>query len=172
LATPRPDSTVSTALSASPALLAMLDALATRARAAGAFGPVAVDRGAARLVAPAPSSPEPAEFRVDVQAGQLFVSLVTPARYLSQSIEQDLVHQGDKIEDLLADELVDVESPVTRLPVEHFRDPQKLFTFRSPLPIDLARAAEPESIELAAKALLAYSACFSPLGDLSAGDED
>ncbi len=152
--------------------LALLRAVADRARRANAFGPVRLDEPFARLVCPAPASPEPAEFRVEARGGTLYVSLVTPARYLSQSIEQDLVHQGDKIDDLLKDELIDQESPITQLAVEHFRDPEKLFTFRSALPIAAADFARPETVDAVAKVLLAYAACFGPLGDLSAGAED
>lgn len=152
-------------------LLAMLNEVAGGAVSAGVFGEVRVEegRGGPRLVCAAPASPEPAEFRVDEQDGRLWVSLVTPARYLSQSIEQDLVHQGDKIEDLLADELIDQESTVGRLPVEHFRSVDRLFTFRSPVPVGVGGVG---GADVVLRVLLAYAACFGPLGDLSAGGDE
>ncbi len=162
------------AQTASPTLARLLEAVGKRAQAALVFGGVKAMPD--RLTCTCKASPEPAEFRVDVQGegpGQVCVSLVTPHRYLSQSIEQDLVHQGDKIDDLLKDELVDQEYRGPALRVEHFRSPppEKLFTFRTLTGIDPARADTPEAIDLATKVLLAYEACFSPLGDLSAAGE-
>ena len=157
---------------AAPALARLLEAVGKRAHNALAFASVKAMPD--RLTCACKASPEPAEFRVDVQDGQVAVSLVTPHRYLSQSIEQDLVHQGDKIDDLLKDELVDQDYRGPALRVEHFRSPppDKLFTFRSLLGIDPAAADTPDAIDRATKALLAYEACFSPLGDLSAGADD
>lgn len=157
---------------AHPGVLALIESVAKHARQAGVFGLVRAETQPPRLVAEALASGEPAEYRLDVQDGRLWVSLVTPARYLSQSIEQDLVHQGDKIDDLLADELIDQEASVKRLAVEHFRSADKLFTFRAALPIDLPHAGARESIDLATRVLLAFEACFGPLGDMSAGAED
>lgn len=153
-------------------VLRMLRAVAERARGAGVFGAVTLEETPPRLVCAAPASPERAEFRVEDHGGTLYVSLVTPARYLSQSIEQDLVHQGDKIEELLADELIDQESAILSLRVEHFRDAEKLFTFRSALPLGADDLSGPDAGEAVARVLLAYAACFLPLGDLSAGAED
>lgn len=48
--------------------------------------------------------------------------------------------------------------------IEHFRDPQKRFTFRSRLP----NAADADAIT---KALLAYAAAFANLGDMKPDDE-
>lgn len=146
----------------------VLSAVAASAQASGLFGPVRVQEGV--LICPALASAAPAEYRVFTDAGRVWVALVTPDRYLSQSIEQDLVHTGDKLGDLLHDELIDVDHPAPYAPkVEHFRDGAKLFTFRSAVP--------PTDLEGDAAArvwltLRAYSACFSPLGDMSAGDED
>jgi hypothetical protein len=119
----------------------------------------------------------PAWYRVFPDAGRVWVALVTPDRYLSQSIEQDLVHTGDKLPDLLEEELLDLGyarlgHPSALLPVEHFRDDQKLFTFRSPLPIDPARLDDPAALETARIALLAYEATFRRLGDMEAAKED
>ncbi|MFN0012275.1 MAG: hypothetical protein ACKVS8_11600 [Phycisphaerales bacterium] len=158
----------------SPALVRLLEAVGKRAHAAGVFGGVKVVAG--RLTCLCKASPEPAEFRVDVQGGgegQVCVSLVTPHRYLSQSIEQDLVHQGDKLDDLLKDELVDQEYAGPALRVEHFRSPppDMLYTFRTLVGIDAAAAEGADAVERVVQVLLAYDACFSPLGDLSAGGE-
>lgn len=150
---------------------AVIDGVASRARASGLFGDVTVERGVLSLAAP--NTAAPAYYRVFAEGGRAWVALVTPDRYLSQSVEQDLVHTGDKLGDLIADELVDVEHPSPYTPVvEHFRDPEKLFTFRSAAPeADLAHGAE-EAARRLWLTLRAYAACFANLGDIDADEED
>ncbi len=153
----------------------LLSSIAELGRDAEIFGEVRLATGAnggERLVCAAAAAAEPAEYRVDEQDGVLCVSLVTGDRYLSQSIEQDLVHSGDKIADLLKDELIDVEYDGPGLVVEHFRDPEKLFTFRSKLPIAKQDWGQKQLPQTVWKVLRAYEACFAPLGDMSAGEED
>ncbi len=43
----------------------------------------------------------PAEYRLFRDGGKVWIGLFTADRYLSQSIEQDLVHTGDKLPDLI-----------------------------------------------------------------------
>lgn len=155
---------------ASPALASFLDTIATRARAAGVFGSVRTEGG--RVICAAAASAAPAEYRVELDGGQVWVSLVTPDRWLSQSIEADLVHTGDKLEELIEEELVDQGFEDGPLPCEHFRSAERLFTFRSPLPISADDLGAPAAADRAARALLAYEACFRRLGDMEAGDED
>ena len=101
-----------------------------------------VEIKAGELVCAARGSDSPALYKIGIEAGRLCISLVMADRYLSQSIEQDLVHNGDKLADLLADELIDADvrlpSGCPPLVVDHFRDPQKFFTFRTILPEVLA----------------------------------
>ena len=146
-----------------------LEAVAAGAREAGVFGEVAVSDG---LVAcAAASSTDPAEYRLTVEGDRVWVSLVTAARYLSQSIEQTLVHSGDKAGDLLRDELIDVgllASHDDPMPVvEHFRSPDKLYTFRTPLAITKAALGTPRGREVSLKTLLAYRAAFDELGGMA-----
>jgi hypothetical protein len=102
----------------------------------------------------------------------VWVSLVTAARYLSQSIEQTLVHSGDKAGDLLRDELIDVgllgshDEPMPI--VEHFRSPppEKLYTFRTPLVIAPEALGHADGQDVALKTLLAYRATFDELGGM------
>jgi len=147
----------------------ILGAVAERAREAGVFGDVRIEAG--RLVCAAQDSAEPAEYRLDWDpAGKPWVSLVTPNRWLSESIEADLLHTGDKLEELIEDELVDLGYEGGPLRVEHFRSDDLLFTFRSPVP---GVAGEESALtRLASTCLLAYEACFRQLGDMSAGDAD
>lgn len=128
----------------------------------GVFGPVSIKAG--MLVCIAKDAAAPASYRLSADAGKIWVSLVMADRWLSESIESDLMHTGDKMEDLLEEELVEQGLPPNPLPIEHFRSDDLLFTFRSPLPA----AADAET---AAKCLLAYEACFAKLGDMSAGPD-
>lgn len=158
----------------SPQFSRLLDTMHTRAAAAQVFGDIAITadpRFGTLLKAHAKSSAEPAEYRVFADSGTLYVGLVTPARWLSQSIEADLVHTGDKLEDLIEEELIDQGLTGYRPNVEHFRDPDKLFTFRSPLSISMTTCDTPESIDRATRVLLAYEAAFRPLGDMDTDQE-
>lgn len=148
-----------------------LEGVAARLREAGVFGPIRIDRNVLRCDALA--SAAPAEFRLFEDAGRVWVALVTADRWLSQSIEQDLVHTGDKIDELVEEELIDLGwdrawGP-TRVPYEHFRDEQKMYTFRSPTP---ARPEKPDADKIAAIALLAYERAFRVLGDMEADGDD
>ena len=100
--------------------------------------------------------------------GHLWVGWYTPDRWLSESVEADLVHTGDKIDELLEEELVD-QGLATKLPLEHFRNTEKVFVFRGrlELPGDTAAAAD-----TLVKVLAALQACFLELGDMSGDEED
>ena len=157
----------------------LLDAVRIAAQKAAVFGDVRIDqpKSAAhgRLVCVAPRSAAPAEYRLDVQDGKLWVSVVTADRWLSESIETDLLHTGDKLEDLLEEELAELDYAGPTLGYQHFRSPspEKLFTFKTELPFALVQSADAASIDLATKVLLAYEACFRRLGDMDApADED
>ncbi|MDP1662136.1 MAG: hypothetical protein Q8L55_09495 [Phycisphaerales bacterium] len=147
-----------------------LEVIANGAREAGVFGPVTVSAGTVTCAAAA--SADPAEYRVSVEGERVWISLVTAARYLSQSIEQTLVHSGDKAGDLLRDELIDfglLASHEDPMPiVEHFRSqpPEKLYTFRTPLALKPGDLATAMAQEVALKSLLAYRATFDELGGM------
>jgi hypothetical protein len=150
---------------------AALEQIARQVRESGLFGDVAV--APSMLTCAAASSADPAQYRLTVENGQVWVSLVTTARYLSQSIEQTLVHSGDKAGDLLRDELIDVgllTSHSDPLPlVEHFRSPppEKLYTFRTPLALTPADLTHEDGRQAAFKTLLAYRATFDELGGMT-----
>ena len=105
--------------------------------------------------------------KVDLPRGDVvWIGLYTPDRWLSESIEAELMHVGDKIEDLLEEELID-QGYDGRLPVEHFRDDEKQFVFRSPLRVSEGlEVNDPKLVEDVARVLLAYEACFRELGDM------
>jgi hypothetical protein len=140
---------------------------ATLASGAAVFGPVSVKNG--QLVCHAMASAAPASYRLFLESGTLWASLVMADRWLSESIETDLLHTGDKVEALLEEELVELGLPAQRLKVEHFRSDDLLFTFRSPLPIQVDSQ---DAAEQGVKYLLAYEACFRNLGDMNAGPDE
>ncbi len=154
---------------ASTAIAPLLDPVRASAANSGVFGPVSVRDGA--LVCEAQESAAPAEYRLFADGGSVWVGLFTSDRWLSQSIEQDLVHTGDKLEELMEEELADQGEPKPASPpkFEHFRDEQKVFTFRARLPF---APSEPEAAPRAARWLLACEAMFRRLGDMQGGDED
>ena len=129
---------------------------------AGVFGEIRIADGI--LHCAARGSAAPAWYRLQRADGAWQVSLVTADRWLSESIEADLVHTGDPIEELIEEELAELGHDGEPLAVSHFRSDDMLYTFRSPLPI--GEADEPAAIDAAARALLAYEAAFRELGDL------
>ena len=138
-----------------------------RAEQAGVFGEITLAEG--MLCCAALASAEPASYRLERQEETWHVSLVTPDRWLSQSIEADLLNTGDPIEELVEDELIDLGHEGPRLPVKHFRSDDMLYTFRSPIPID--PADEAAAVEAAARCLLAYEAAFRELGNMQTAEE-
>lgn len=141
---------------------AVLTHVADAASRAGVFERVEVDRG--MVVCTASGSAEPAFYRVGAGEAGIFVELVTPDRWLSGSIEGDLVHTGDALEELVDEELADLGYAGPATSFEHYRSEDKLFTFRSPVP-EPGDGATPE--ETAARMLLAYERVFRELGDMS-----
>lgn len=124
--------------------------------------------GAERLEAAARDSAEPATYRLDVApSGAVTISLVTADRWLSESIESDLMHYGDPIEELVGEELeeLDVKPPASGVVVRHFRSEDLLYTFETPLPAGTDAGH-------AIAWLLAYEAAFRGLGDMTSDDED
>lgn len=154
---------------ASTAIAPLLGPVRDAAARSGVFGPISVREGT--LVCEALESGAPAEYRLFADGGSLWVGLFTTDRWLSQSIEQDLVHTGDKLEELMEEELADQGEPKPASPpkFEHFRDDDKVFTFRTRLPI---ASSEAEAAPRAARWLLACEAMFRRLGDMQGGDED
>ena len=191
---PQPDASAQSAIGIDRTLLPnALRSLVIAVSRHKRFESIEVSNGA--LMCAARGSDSPAFYKIVFEAGRLCISLLMADRYLSQSIEQDLVHNGDKLSDLLADELIDADvrfpAGCPPLTVDHFRDTHKLFTFRTFLPaalVALDRLVTPEAaiapmLEAGAAAeiscepavhrlvavLLAYESCFSRLGGMSAG---
>lgn len=150
----------------SEAIMKLLESVGDRARRAGVFEDVEVAGDV--LACRAMHVESEAAYRVTPEDDALWVGLYTPDRWLSESIEAELMHVGDKIEELLEEELVDQGYDGGALPVEHFRDDAKQFVFRSPLQW---QPGDAQAAERLAKVLLAYEACFRELGDMKPADE-
>lgn len=149
----------------------LIELLKPRANEDNRFASCMISDG--MLVCRAAASAEPADYRVELEGGRLWVSLVMKDRWQSESIEADLMHSGDKLEELLEEELVDLgHEPGGKLSYEHYRSDDMLFTFRSPVPVSLDTPPTDETIDTALTWLRSYEACFSQLGDMSAEDED
>lgn len=145
-----------------------VNAVKARAEQAGVFAEVMIDEG--NLCCAARDSAAEASYRIVREGDQWFVSLVTPDRWLSESIEADLMHHGDPLEELIEEELVEFGHTPKPFKVQHFRSDDLLYTFRNPLP--LAGIESEAGAELAAIWLLAYEAAFRRLGDMEAGNSD
>ena len=124
---------------------------------------------AERLECKARDAAADAYYRLESRDGRLFVSLVTADRWLSESIESDLMHYGDPLEELVAEELTELglDVPEADLVVKHFRSDDLLYTFETPLPPAIASDAD-----RTLRFLLAYEAAFRALGDMSGSDEE
>jgi hypothetical protein len=140
-----------------------LEALRTNAEKAGVFKESKVTSKGV-LQCAAKRSAEPAWYRVDKAEGKWRISLVTADRWLSESIEADLMHFGDPIEELIEEELIDQGYKGNPLEVKHYRSDDMLYTFISEIPVDESKG--PKALETATQCLLAYEAAFRELGDM------
>ena len=150
----------------------VLRVVAERAKSMPVFGSITV--GPDRVECEATGAAQPAAYRVEFISGSLYVSLVMADRWQSHSIEADLLNTGDKVEELVSDELVELgyqeRTPGdSQAACEHFRSPEKLFTFRSKVPCDVTKL---EAGATAAVWLAAYEAAFRRLGDMDAGGDE
>lgn len=144
----------------------LLGEAARLAEQSGAFAEVRAE--GALVTCRDPIQPD-ASFRIEAEGSRVYVTWTSPNRYLSQSIEAELMWTGDDLDDLIDEEVADqgrAGSPLGR--VEHFRNEEKLFTFRSVVPLEGNVARDAAAL---CKCLLAYQAAFRDLGDMKAGDE-
>lgn len=145
----------------------VLDGVAAAAREAGVFGDVVVQGD--RVIAKATASAAPAEYRVEVSARSTTVGVYTTDRWLSHSVEADLLHTGDDLASLLKDELEELGYRGPDLTVEHFRDDDKFFVFRS---VTGVQPTDPQAVQRLSTLLRGYEACFRHLGDMHQDDEN
>lgn len=143
---------------------AFFDAIKEVVDRAGVFAEVRT--GDDLLECRAQGASEPAYYRVFFENGAAWVALVTKDRWLSESIEADLMHTGDPLEELLEEELADQGFEGETPGCEHFRSEDMMFTFRSKVP-GVAEPLDDSMVEPTSRVLLAYEACFRQLGDMS-----
>ncbi|MDA0803751.1 MAG: hypothetical protein O2819_08390 [Planctomycetota bacterium] len=93
------------------------------------------------------------------------VRLVIPDRWLSESIESDLVHGRDSLEALVGDELVDLGCESSIGTIRHFRDDQRQYVFEAGIPAP--KTANDDDTTLALQFLLAFESTFRQLGNMS-----
>ena len=147
----------------------MTDALQILRQAASDSGRFAVaELAAGALRCRASGSAAEAWYVVSPEGDGWAVSLETPDRWLSESIEGDMLEGRDSAEELVDDELVEVGFPNRCEKVKHYRDDAKVYVFRTRVPLD----GVPDAARGLATYLLAFEAAFSQLGDMqgSAGE--
>jgi hypothetical protein len=144
-----------------------LESLAERARKQDVFGAVQVLSG--RLRCDARDAAAPAWYAVEHDGTDWVVSLSTADRWLSESIETDLLHFGDPLEELIEEELVELggEGPVPA--PKHYRADDRTYVFRSTVKGEGDRGRTMDRVVLW---LLAYEAAFRNLGDMAGSDEE
>lgn len=150
-----------------PGIDAVTDILAAvrdRAAASARFASVAIE--GERLRCRAKGAEAEAWYVVDRDGGRWSVALLTPDRWLSESVEGDMLEGRDSAEELVDDELVEVGFRNRCGKVRHFRDEDKTYVFRSDVPLEGLDDA-PGGI---ATFLLAFEAAFGQLGDMGGGD--
>ena len=129
------------------------------------------------IEAAAPQAAAPATYsvRFDATTGSIWVALEMADRWLSESIESQLVEFGDSMEELLEDELIECGYPdaggTPILKVEHFRSDARLFTFRARVGTVAEPLDSPRNIQIVSRAIAAFETCFRQLGDMH-GNED
>ena len=152
------------------AFATLLEHLRERASSAGVFGECRVLED--RLECDADGSAEDAWYRVRWDDGRVWVSLEMADRWQSESIEAELVHTGDKLDELLEEEMVEFGYDGPRPTFEHFRSDAMLFVFRTPVDIAAEVMAEAQSADEVALVLRGYEACFRQLGDMDAENSE
>ena len=147
----------------------LLPDVARRARESGVFS--AIEMAGDALVCRPRASGVDGEYAVTWDAGKggPYVVLRSADRWLSESIEADLMHSGDDMAELIEDELAELGEDY-RPVVRHYRDEAMRYTFGSVMPDRGGSAARAADGVL--RLLLAYEAVFSELGEMSASRDD
>lgn len=146
----------------------VLPHIAEQARAAGVFATVEVSD--TQIQCAALEAGADAHYGILPQGEGWVVRLATADRWLSESIEADLMHLGDRIEELIEEELVEFGHSGGLPRVDHFRDDAMMYVFQTPLPLE-SGMHEDTLNELAIRHLLAYEAAFRQLGDMRITDD-
>ena len=152
----------------SPSTVQIIQTIATGVKNANVFG--AIDQTDSTITLQAWGATEPACYRVYLDTDTPIVELATKDRWLSESIEAELVMSGDKLNELIEDELVDLgyDEDSGAVKFEHYRSDDMEFVFRSKvIPMD-----GQDQSEACLQWLLAYEQCFRQLGDMDESEDD
>lgn len=162
----------------------LIDAIAQKADALDLFDGVEVQEDRVLCFADGPESPAWYAIRFNHFVGgaaydeeseqqpSVTLSWNSKDRYLSQSIESDLVYTGDDLDDMLDEELVDLGWTRGRFdPFKHYRDEEETFVFIFRIPLEQRKLKVSDADDLL-KCLQAADLVFSELGDMAEDDED
>ena len=138
----------------------LLHTVRQHATESGRFAEARID--GARLRCRAREAAAEAWYTVEREGDAWAVGLETPDRWLSESIEGDMLEGRDSAEELVDDELVEVGFPHRCGKVKHYRDDAKVYVFRTPVPLG-GVADEAAGVTTF---LLAFEAAFAQLGDM------
>ena len=137
------------------------------AREADVFDELTIqsDSDGSRLVALARGAAAEAHYSLQRTAGLWEVLMLTKDRWLSESIEAEVMHHGDSLEELIEEELIDLGLDSVEVTMQHYRDDDFRYVFKSPI------RSEATDTEIATW-LLGYEAAFKQLGDMTEDQED
>ncbi len=142
-----------------------IESIRTDAQCAERFAQIR--RDGARLTCTAKDAAAPAQYTLEALATGWRIALSTGDRWLSESIESQLVESRDSLEDLFEEELKDLDCTGAAPKVRHFRDEEKQYVFEC----TLAAADETaSSLALVRTYFLAFESTFRQLGDMSGAD--
>jgi len=146
---------------------ALYKAVKDGASTAQVFAEITIDeRG---LSCQAKNSAEEAFYRVSIVDDAVWISLETKDRWLSGSIEGDLVNTGDKLDELIEEEVIDLGHHDAKVSFDHFRSPELMYVFRSRLSTAID---DPKAAQHALIWLLGYEIVLRELGDMDDTQED
>ena len=103
-------------------------------------------------------------YEVAPTEGGCLLALMTKDRWLSESIEGDLEHTGDELEELFEEELVELDWDGAVPTFRHFRNEQREYVFSCVWPSET-----PAEIAVALQAMVVM---FTELGDMGGEDEE
>lgn len=103
-------------------------------------------------------------YEISPTEGGCLLALMTKDRWLSESIEGDLEHTGDELEELFEEELVELDWDGAVPTFRHFRNEQREYVFSCVWP-----SADPAEIAVALQAMVVM---FTELGDMGGEDEE
>jgi hypothetical protein len=103
-------------------------------------------------------------YEISPTEGGCLLALMTKDRWLSESIEGDLEHTGDELEELFEEELVELDWDGAVPTFRHFRNDQREYVFSCVWP-----STATSEIAVALQAMVVM---FTEIGDMGGEDEE